>query len=201
MASKAIISQSRRYRMVWKGKSFINMMLFKLFIKACHLLALILVQSFAFNIKDNFWTSTIRLAHCWKVLKLSLQEDSLHYMGVYHRCSVVPNALLGRTVLEPATLIVPDNVDGSGGTVTPNSGFTQPKQVVLGGAPYKFSKLGNNICHRHADGNKLIWFILHVVIQRFVTFVDNINWLRITLTTSKSDDYEFLHFQIDGNSS
>ena len=30
---------------------------FKLFIKASHLLALILVQSFASNIEDNFWTS------------------------------------------------------------------------------------------------------------------------------------------------
>ena len=35
-----------------------------------------------------------------------------------------------------------------------SSGFTQPEQVILGGAPYTFSKLKNYICHRHADGNK-----------------------------------------------
>ena len=50
-------------------------------------------------------------------------------------------------------LIVPDNFDGSGGTLTPSSGFTQLGQVMLGGAPYKFSKLSNNICHWHTDGN------------------------------------------------
>ena len=48
---------------------------FKLFIKACHLLALILVQSFASNIEENFWTSTIS----WLIVECaSLQEDSFH---------------------------------------------------------------------------------------------------------------------------
>ena len=37
--------------------------------------------------------------------------------------------------------------------MTPRSGFTQPEQVMLGAAPYKFSKISNYICHRHADGN------------------------------------------------
>ena len=47
-------------------------------------------------------------------------------------------------------VIVPDNFEGSGGTVKPSSGFTQPEQVKLGGAPYKFSKI-SNYC---ADVNK-----------------------------------------------
>ena len=61
--------------------------------------------------------------------------------GVYHQCSFVPNALLSQTVLDLAIYIVPDNFEGSGGTETPISGFTQPKQVMLGGIPYVFSKL------------------------------------------------------------
>ena len=36
---------------------------------------------------------------------------------------------------------------------------------MLGGAPYKFSKLSNNICHRHADGNdpQLLFVCLFVL--------------------------------------
>ena len=40
----------------------------KLCIKACNLLALILVQSFASNIEDNFWTFTIR----WLIVEYAL---------------------------------------------------------------------------------------------------------------------------------
>ena len=47
-------------------------------------------------------------------------------------CSVVPYALV-RVVLQPATLIVPDNFEGSGGTVTPSSGFTHPGPVMPDG--------------------------------------------------------------------
>ena len=38
------------------------------FIKACHLLALILVKSFASNIKDNFWITTIY----WLIVECAL---------------------------------------------------------------------------------------------------------------------------------
>ena len=78
--------------------------------------------------------------------KLSLQDDSLD--GACHRSFIIPIDDLGRVVLEPATKLVPDKFEGTGGTVTPSSGFTQLEQVMLGGAPYKFSKLSNYICHR-----------------------------------------------------
>ena len=60
---------------------------FKCFIKPCHLLALLLVQSFASNIEDNFWTATIRwlIVECAGLFLLD---------GVYYRCSVVPNIVL-----------------------------------------------------------------------------------------------------------
>ena len=51
---------------------------FKLFIKACHLLALISVQSFASNIEDNFWTSTTRRL----IAEYALQEDPL-FLSIY----------------------------------------------------------------------------------------------------------------------
>ena len=41
---------------------------FKFFIKACHLLSLILVQSCASNIEDNFWTANIR----WRIVECAL---------------------------------------------------------------------------------------------------------------------------------
>ena len=126
---------------------------FKLFINACHLLALILVQSFASNIE--FLDLCHSLAHCWIRLKLSLQEDFFHKLG----CTIgFPLYLmLFWAKLSFSNLISLDNFEGSGGTVTPSSGFTQPEQIMFGGAPYKFSKISNNICHRHADGNKETW--------------------------------------------
>ena len=51
---------------------------FKFFIKACHPLVLILVQSFASNIADNFWTSTI----CWLIVECALSYSGKRTLSI-----------------------------------------------------------------------------------------------------------------------
>ena len=129
---------------VWK---VINKYKFKLFIKAGHLLALILVQSCASYIEDNFWTSAIR----WIIVECALSYPCKRTLSirwvVYHRCSGVPNTLLGRTVLEPVAKLVPDNFEGSGGTVTPSSDFTQPEPFGTDSA--NFSNQASDVCNAY----------------------------------------------------
>ena len=52
------------------------------FIKACHLLALVLVQSFASGIEDSFWTSTIR----WLIAEYALSYPWKRTLSI--RCGV-----------------------------------------------------------------------------------------------------------------
>ena len=91
-------------------------------------------------------------------LNMADKKIKVHRRVIRMIFPMIRRAENGRSVLRALPVydneIVLDNFEGSGGTVTHSSGFTQP-QVMLGDVPYKFSKLSNNICHRHADGNNV----------------------------------------------